>query len=202
MTELQEKRMAGDYEIFQAISVGIVEIVMGEDPGAEPEERYMCAICTTNGLFEQYSDICFSDDYPEILELYGQRVTSEAEKLMTELAEIKGQGIDDHPVPNTGYTPLSHEDDLNGRVVVLKPDMLKREYQRATRQYQLVTGGFGASPNSRGSACFCTNLYSGKRDRFERMDILGIVDREDMPDWAENGLRRIEEERKRNREER
>ena len=162
----------------------------------------MCAICTTNGLFEQYSDICFSGDYPEILELYGQRVTSEAEKLMTELAEIKGQGIDDHPVPNTGYTPLSHEDDLNGRVVVLKPDMLKREYQRATRQYQLVTGGFGASPNSRGSACFCTNLYSGKRDRFERMDILGVVDREDLPDWAKNGLQRIEQERKRNREER
>ena len=202
MTELQEKRMAGDYEIFQAISVGIVEIVMGEDPKAEPEERFMCAVCTTNDLFAQYSDVCVSADYAEILELYGQRIASEAEKLMNEVAEIRNRGIDDRAVTDAGFIPLTYEDDLNGKVVVLKPDVLKKEYQRATRQYQLVTGGFGASPNSRGSACFCTNLYSGKRDRFERWDVLGIVDREDLPDWAKDGLQRIEQERKRNREDR
>ena len=202
MTELQEKRMAGDYEIFQAISVGIVEIVMGEDPKAEPEERFMCAVCTTNDLFAQYSDVCVSADYAEILELYGQRIASEAEKLMNEVAEIRNRGIDDRAVTDAGFIPLTYEDDLNGKVVVLKPDVLKKEYQRATRQYQLVTGGFGASPNSRGSACFCTNLYSGKRDRFERWDVLGVVDREDLPDWAKDGLQRIEQERKRNREDR
>ena len=202
MTELQEKRMAGDYEIFQAISVGIVEIVMGEDPKAEPEERFMCAVCTTNDFFAQYSDVCVSSDYAEILELYGQRVASEAEKLMNEVTEIRNQGIDDRAVTDAGFIPLTYEDDLSGKVVVLKPDVLKKEYQRATRQYQLVTGGFGASPNSRGSACFCTNLYSGKRDRFERWDVLGVVDREDLPDWAKDGLQRIEQERKRNREDR
>ena len=202
MTELQEKRMAGDYEIFQAISVGIVEIVMGEDPKAEPEERFMCAVCTTNDLFSQYNDVCLSSDYAEILELYGQRIASEAEKLMNEVTEIRNRGIDDRAVTDAGFIPLTYEDDLNGKVVVLKPDVLKKEYQRATRQYQLVTGGFGASPNSRGSACFCTNLYSGKRDRFERWDVLGVVDREDLPDWAKEGLQRIEQERKRNREER
>ena len=202
MTELQEKRMAGDYEIFQAISVGIAEIVMGEDPKAEPEERFMCAVCTTNDLFAQYSDVCVSADYAEILELYGQRIASEAEKLMNEVTEIRNQGIDDRTVTDAGFSPLTYEDDLNGKVVVLKPEVLKKEYQRATRQYQLVTGGFGASPNSRGSACFCTNLYSGKRDRFERWDVLGVVDREDLPDWAKDGLQRIEQERKRNREDR
>lgn len=200
MTELQEKRTAGNYEIFQAISVGIVEIVMGEEPNAELGERYMCAVCTTNDLFAQYSDVCVSADYAEILELYGQRVASEAEKLMNEVAEIRNQGIDDRAVTDAGFIPLTYEDDLSGKVVVLRPDILKKEYQRATRQYQLVTGGFGASPNSRGTACFCTNLYSGKRDRFERQDVLGIVDREDLPDWAKEGLRRIEQEKKRNRE--
>ena len=200
MTELQEKWMAGDYEIFQAVSVGIVEIVMGEDPGAEPEERYMCAVCTSNDLFAQYSDVCVSADYAEVLELYGQRVASEAEKLMNEVMEIRNQGIDDRAVSETGFVPLASEDDLNGKVVVLKPDVLKREYQRATRQYQLVTGGFGASPNSRGTACFCTNLYTGKRNRYERQDILGIADRDSLPDWAKDGLRRIEQERKRDRE--
>lgn len=200
MTELQDKRMAGDYEIFQAISVGIVEIVMGENPDAEPEERYMCAVCTSNDLFAQYSDVCVSDDYAEILELYGQRVASEADKLRAELTELKAQGIDDCLITAKDCTPLSYEDDLNGRVVVIKPNVLKREYQRATHQYQLVTGGFGASPPSRGSACYCTNLYSGKTDRFERRDVLGTVDREDLPEWAKEGLHRIEQAKKRNRE--
>ena len=200
MTELQEKRMAGEYEIFQAISGGIVEIVMGENPNAEPEDRYMCAVCTMNDLFAQYDEIYVSDNYVEILELYGQRVASEAKMLLNEVAEIKGQGIDDSPLRDTGFQPVSHEDDLNGKVVLLKPNALKKEYQRATHQYQLVTGGFGASPNSRGSACYCINLFSGKTDRYERGDVLGVVDREALPDWAEDGLRRIEQEKKRNRE--
>jgi len=200
MTELQEKRMAGEYEVFQAISVGLVEIVMGDNPNAEPEERYMCAICTSNDLFAQYRDIYVSEDYAEILELYGQRVAGEAEKLLNEVAEIKEQGIDDTPLTDAGFQPLSPEDDLNGKVVVIRADVLKKEYQRATRQLQLVTGGFGASPNSRGTACYCKNLYSGKQERFERWDVLGIVDRENLPDWAKDGLRRIEQERKRDKE--
>lgn len=200
MTELQDKRMAGEYEIFQAISVGIVEIVMGENPRASPEDRYMCAVCASNDLFAQYRDIYVSDKYAEILELYGQRVASEADKLRAELADLQGQGIDDRQITGADCIPVTNEDDLNGKVVVIRPDVLKREYQRATHQYQLVTGGFGASPNSRGSACYCINLFSGKTDRYERGDVLGVVDREALPDWAEDGLRRIEQEKKRTRE--
>lgn len=47
-----------------------------------------------------------------------------------------------------------------------------------------VTGGFGASANARGSAVFCKNLYDGKNTRYERMDVLGEVKPERMPDWA------------------
>ena len=161
----------------------------------------MCSVCTSNDLFAQYSDIWISDDYTEILELYGQRVASEADKLHAEMAELQDQGIDDRHITVADCIPVTVEDDLNGRVVVIRPDVLKREYQRATHQYQLVTGGFGASPNSRGSACYCTNLYSGKTERFERRDVLGVVDRESLPDWAKAGLRRIEQEKKRNRDE-
>ena len=48
-----------------------------------------------------------------------------------------------------------------------------------------MTGGFGASANARGSAVFCKNLYDGKNTRYERMDVLGEVKPECMPDWAE-----------------
>ena len=43
----------------------------------------------------------------------------------------------------------------NGKIVVIKQDVLRQEYRRSTNQIKLCTGGFGASPNSRGSACFC-----------------------------------------------
>ena len=62
--------------------------------------------------------------------------------------------------------------------------MLRSEYQRADRQLYLVTGGFGASANSRGSAVFCKNLHTGEHTRFERRDVLGEVKPERLPDWA------------------
>ena len=58
----------------------------------------------------------------------------------------------------------------------------------ATRQIKLCVGGFGASPHSRGSACYCVDLYSGKESRFERWDILGTLEPEELPKWAELGL--------------
>ena len=84
---------------------------------------------------------------------------------------------------------VSHADDLHQKVVIIKPDVLKPEYQLATRQLYLCTGGFGASPNSRGSACFCTNLFSGKHSRFERSDILATLEADAVPKWAQEKLR-------------
>ena len=100
----------------------------------------------------------------------------------------KFQGIDTTPLTKADCTPLSHEDDLNGKVVVIKPEVLRREYQMATNQIKLCTGGFGAYPHSRGSACFCVDLYSGKESRFERQDILGTLEQSQLPQWAALGL--------------
>ena len=200
MADFEEKRMAGDYEIFQAISIGTKEIVMGESPEASQDERYMCAYCTMNEIFAQYSGVMVSGDYTEILKLFQERVREETETLREELAQPEREGIDDRPVTNEGFVPVSYDDELKGKVIVIRADVLKREYQRATRQYQLCTGGFGASPNSRGSACFCTNIYNGKESRFARRDVLGIVPEDQMPDWVKENLNRMEKQRKRDRD--
>ena len=55
-------------------------------------------------------------------------------------------------------------------------------------------GGFGASPHSRGSACYCVDLYTGKESRYERMDVLGTIQPEDLPGWAKHGLTAIQQE--------
>ena len=188
----EEKRIAGEYEIFQAIYVGPVEIVMGENKNACPGEKYMCAYCESNDIFTSYDRAMVSDDYVEILQLFGQRIADEAEKLLGAVTLSPELEIDDSPVTGKGLSPLTCEDDLHGKVILIKPEVLKREYQHATHQYQLCTGGFGASPNSRGSAVFCTNLFNGKSSRFERQDVLAIVDKAQLPAWAKEGLRRAE----------
>lgn len=38
-------RMAGSYEIIEALHIGDREIVIGEDTHAKPAERYLCAYC-------------------------------------------------------------------------------------------------------------------------------------------------------------
>lgn len=183
-----DKRMAGDYEIIQSFHIGDQEVVLGENVNAPPEERYMCAYCQQNEIMALYNDVQVSDDFCEIAKLYEERLAQQAEKTRVALFKPKFQGFDTTPLTKADCTPLSHEDDLNGKVVVIKQEVLRREYQMATNQIKLCTGGFGAYPHSRGSACFCVDLYSGKEARFERQDILGTLERLQLPQWAALGL--------------
>lgn len=183
-----EKRMAGNYTIIQALHIGDREIVIGENSENQDGQKYMCAYCTANELFARYDEVLASDDYPEIVPIYGERVAEQAEKTCVELITPKIQGIPNAALTAKDCTPVSYDDNLNGKVVVIKPEVLRREYRMATRQIKLCVGGFGASPYSRGSACYCVDLYSGKESRFERRDILGTLEPEKLPKWAELGL--------------
>lgn len=83
--------------------------------------------------------------------------------------------------------PLTEEVNLNGKIVVIDSDVFSPEYQLATHQLMLCTGGFGAQPNARGRSCFCTSLYDGHDTKFYRQDIIGILAAEDLPEWAKSG---------------
>ena len=152
MADNEEKRMAGDFEIIHSMRIGDREIVLGENPADTGDERYMCAFSTENGLFASYTEVMVSNDYPELVRLFGERVAEQAEKTRIALNGPKIQGIPNDPITAEGCEVISYQDDLKGKIVVIKPEILRREYRCATSQLQLCTGGFGASPNSRGSA--------------------------------------------------
>lgn len=195
---MKEKRMAGDYEVFTSMNIGCKEVIMGKNPLAEEGARYMCAYCESNALFEQYNEVMVSDDYVEILQLCCERLSGEAEKLRAEIDKelLVASGI----VESDGYTPITEETDLRGQVVVIKPEVFKREYRRSTHQYQYVTGGSGASPLGRGTSVFTESLYGGEKGRYGRSDILGIADPERLPAWAEKALEAVKAEKKRDKE--
>lgn len=200
MTGQTEKRMAGDYEIIQALHIGDREIVIGENTTAAEGEKYLCAFCTANDLFTRYDECIVSDDYPEIVQLFGERVAQQAEKTRQELFRPRFQGIPNSPITVKDCAPLTSEDNLEGKIVVIKQEVLRREYRMATHQLKLCRGGSGAYPNSRGSACFCTDLYSGKEARFERWDILGTLEPEQLPKWAKHYLDNIQQAERQKKE--
>ena len=191
-----EKRTAGDYEIIHAFHIGDKEIVIGENVNTIGDERYMCAYCDRNEIFGLYSDLWCSDDFCEVVMKYTERLSEQAEKTRRELKTPILQGIDITPILKSECTPISSKDDLNGKIVVIKQDVLRQEYRRSTNQIKLCTGGFGASPNSRGSACYCVDLYTRKTNRFERQDIMGTLLPEQLPKWAAMGLERYQQEQK------
>lgn len=183
-----EKHMAGDYEIIQAVHIGDREIVIGQNEADENGLPYMVGYYESNAILGRYYDVIGSDDFLEIMELYGQRIMEQSQKTRAELSTPKIQGIDNAPITAEGCTPISYDDDLNGKVIVIKPEVLRPEYRRATSQVKLCTGGFGASPHSRGTAVYCTEVYSGRQARFERQDILGVLEPENQPKWVQHFL--------------
>lgn len=186
----EEKRMAGDYTILTGLRVGDQEVVIGENRKAPTGERFMCAFCQQNEIMRLYSDCMVSDDYLEIAQLYAQRIVEQAEKTRTEFQQLTPPEADITPLTAADCDPITMDDKILDKVIVIKADILRPEYQRATHQLKLCTGGFGAYGRSRGSACFCTDLASGRKSRFECMDVLGTIEPEKLPQWAKDGLAR------------
>ena len=188
--------MAGDYEIIQSMMIGDKEIVLGENPKDTSGLPYMCAFCEDNGIVARFYDAVGGDDFCEIAQEYGQRIAKQAEEtrqaLLNERARLDGNSI----ITAAQCEGISSKDDLHGKVIVIKPEVLRREYRAAAHQLKLCTGGFGASPNSRGSACFCINLRTGKESRFERRDVLGTMEPDKLPQWARDGLTAIQQAEK------
>lgn len=191
-----EKRMAGDYTILAGLRVGDQEVVIGENREAASGERFLCAFCQQNEIMRLYGDCMVSDDYLEIAQLFAKRIEEQAEKTRAEFQKLAPPEADITPLTKEDCDPITREDQILNKVIVIKADVLRPEYQRATHQLKLCTGGFGAYGRSRGSACFCTDLASGRKSRFERMDVLGTIEPDKLPQWAKEGLERALAENK------
>ena len=198
---MDDKRMAGAYEIILAVPVGTTEIVLGHCPDNE-QFPYMVGHCTQNPLFTSYHCCTYGDSYSEVLKTFSDETVKAVHSLEQELAAEKKVSDNQHPfntkrcLKTDGCHLAIPSDEFFQKVIVIKPEVLKPEFQLPTRQLYVCTGGFGAYPQSRGSACFCTSLYSGKHTRFEREDILATMDVKAVPQWAQENLRKVLSEEK------
>ena len=136
------------------------------------------------------------NDPIEIVHLFGSRVANEAELFKEQVEKLD---IPITLITEADCIPDHYSKDINGKIIAIDPKVLKPEFQRADRQLYYVTGGFGASANSRGSAVFCTNLHTGKSTRYERMDVMGEVKPERLPEWAKEKAQELSN-KKRNKD--
>lgn len=120
-----------------------------------------------------------SNDYVEIVMLFAKRIEQQCEKLKE---EEKAVTVSRDKITADMCAPISHEKSILEKVIVIRPDVLRPEYQTADNQLAYVIGGFGADAKTRGDAVFVINLYSGKESRINRNDILGEMN--NLPDWA------------------
>ena len=177
-----EKRKVGDYTVLCAVNIGSREIILAENEQDNSGERFLCCYGERNDIFEKFTECAVGDDYIDAALFFAERIKQDAERFR---AEVEKLDIPVTVITEADCIPDHYKNDINGKIIAINPAVLKPEYQRADRQLYLVTGGFGASANARGSAVFCRNLYDGKDTRYERMDVLGEVKPECMPDWAE-----------------
>ena len=186
-------------DVQQDISIGDGAIVMGQIDGGAHSGKYLCA-CRRheNGRF-RYTDVAVSGDYFAILRAFSRQIKAQADRTRDQIASPSLEGVDLSPIDARHCRPLSQDDMLVGKVVVIRADALRPEYRAATCQLRLCTGGFGAHPHSRGSACFCRSLLTGKEGRFEREDILGTLAPDQLPTWAKQ---KLDEVRKKERDSR
>lgn len=148
----------------------------------------MAAYCEQNELFARYEEVLVSDSYPEILRIFAERLAQQAERTRIALNTPHIQGINDRFLTENDCHMVNGSMELSGKIVVVRASALRPEYQSATHQLCICEGGFGAAANSRGTSCFCHNLYSGHKERFSHRGILGTLEEKELPEWARLGL--------------
>ena len=86
------------------------------------------------------------------------------------------------------HSHCSEEADYTGKLLILKPTVLKDEYKSADFQLFLAQSGFGCSPSASGQKVFGKFLKDGESTHFNRSDFLGVIKDEYVPEWAAEKL--------------
>ena len=188
-----DQRMIGDYVVLNSLKIGLKEIVIGENINALLGERYLCCFAENQTVFEYYEDAVVSDNYSEIVKVFGERIKDSAAEVLKE-QELAEKAIgDDSELFMDKCDSIRPDDCIQNKVIVINGEVLRPEYRRASMQLMLCTGGFGSQPNARGRTCYCISLYDGKKTCFYRSDALGTIESEKLPEWAKAGLERAKE---------
>jgi hypothetical protein len=176
-----DKRIIEGYEEKISIQLAGKYVIFAEKPNDE-FPYLVCTAQSNNPLgLEEYNGIK-SDSFIEAMREFSDRVDGLVSQIETERRE---SGLPFQTLTATEHClPESHKADYEGKLVIIKPEILSPEYRSAEHQLALATGGFGCNPDSSGRAVYVKELHSGKECRYNRNQIAGLADPQKIPNWA------------------
>lgn len=184
----EDKRTVHGYRIIHSMIIGSQEMILGEKQAECPDKRYLCAHDDLDHLDKGYEDVA-TGDYLEMLELYTKRIQGEIKTLRDAEKKISGPNA---PIPAEHCRLDDHTKNILGKFVVIKAEVFRPEYQRASEQICYVTGGSGAKANPKEKAIIVKNVYDGREAQFERSEVQGLVNMKYLPEWAQKAVRKYQ----------
>lgn len=191
--EKEEKEIIEGYTVRSSVWVGGKRMIYAKDETEQKEMPYMKCIYTENELFGRYDDAVISDSFEEIMKLFADDIKAEAILLEAQnrVDGVRGSAC----LKSDEVIPMGYDQRIVGEIVAVDPKYLSDGYKSIRNQLYYVIGGFGAEANSRGSACGCIDLNTGKNDRIERFQVMGRVPDDKLPDFAKATLEKLKDEK-------
>lgn len=195
MSDNNKKRIVEGYEITQAVQIGDKEVVFGENEKAELP--YFCGFYRSNDIMGEYSECMAGDDYVEMMELFADRAKQQCTQVREEQKKVS---VPREKITEQMCIPLFQCENLEGRIMAVRLEILRPEYRSCEHQLIYVTGGNGARSGALGTACFGINVYSDEHCRWERYDFIGEVKPECLPQWTKEKVMELQQKENKEKE--
>jgi len=182
---MKQGEIIDGYKIFNVVRIeGFEEIVaQGEKNGKDNYRLYSVNAKNPLGLSE-YTTVYENNDFLMTMREFTRRISARLNSIEIDRFERGNPLLDDAPLKDADCVPDGLDEDITGKVVAIKSDILYPEYRTLSHQLHVATGGFGTSPTARGKTVFAKNIFSGEDTNFRRDDVLGVVLPERIPNWA------------------
>ena len=185
--------IADEYIVVSSMEIGDCRYIFARHKDENERYPYMKCRAKANGFLTYYDKSIVSDDYIELMRLHIQDLTEAVEQLDKDRKAI---GLEDiRCLKSDELLPVDYKMNIKGKVVAIDERYLYDGRTDIAHQLYYLQSGNGVYPESRGNGCFGYNLYTGKKERIERYEIIGIVPEEKMPEFAKRTLAKIKEEK-------
>ena len=178
---MDEKRNIDGYEEKFSFQLAGRLVILAENTGADKPFLVCCARWDNPFGAEVYYDSAVMSDYLDAVRKFikQEAVLLDALDLQRGLSSLPFR-----PMTVADCVPGGMDEDIKGKLVVIKPEVLSPEYRSMEHQLGICRGGFGSRPGSSGTAVFIDKLFNGETSRFERSDIAGVADAARLPECA------------------
>lgn len=128
----------------------------------------------------KYDHITLTDDYLSALSDWHSRVGRQIKNLKAYRSALPDTVV----IRKDDVFPVSPDMSILNKVVAIRADVFLHETRFSSNQLYFVDGGFGAQADARGQSIFCESIFDGKKVRFKRQDVLGVLRGDRIPEWA------------------